>query len=257
MDGSLGSVTALMFEPYSNSAEGAKNYGLQIHNDSEYFEWVSGADRSDLQVSIHAIGDQAVHKLLGIFERAGKENDAKFKRKQPKDRRFRIEHSQHITEMDIHSYQQNNIIASVQPYHLMDDGVWAEKLLGKDRLKRMYVFKSLLESGVHLAAGSDWFVAPPSVIEGIRGFVTRQTLDGKHPDGFVVNEKITVEQALTAYTSGAAYASFDEDKKGILAVGMLADFVLLSQDLFEIKPNEIVQTKVLSTVVNGKVVFDL
>jgi len=253
MDGSLGSVTALMFEPYLNS----KNNGLQIHNDSDYFEWVVGADRSDLQVSIHAIGDQAVHKLLEIFERAGKENDAKFNRKQPKDRRFRIEHSQHISEMDIHSYQENKIIASVQPYHLMDDGVWAEKLLGKNRLKRMYVFKSLLESGVHLAAGSDWFVAPPSVIEGIRAFVTRQTLDGKNPDGFVVNEKITVEQALNAYTKGAAFASFDEDKKGVLTEGMLADFVLLSENLFELDPNKIPTTKVISTIVDGKIMFDL
>ena len=157
--------------------------------------------------------------------------------------------------MDVHRFHDLSIIASVQPYHLMDDGVWAEKLIG-NRTKRLYVFKSLLESGVKLAAGSDWFVAPPVPIDGICAFVLRETLDGKHPNGFVMNEKISVEDSLRAYTVDASFAGFEENYKGKLREGYLADFVFLDQDLFSIDPHQIKQTRVMMTVVNGEIAFE-
>ena len=142
----------------------------------------------------------------------------------------------------------------MQPYHQADDGRWAEKRIGRERIKTTYAFRSLLDAGANLTFGSDWFVAPLSPISGIHAAVTRQTIDGKNPNGWVPEEKISVAEAIRAYTASCAYAEFAEREKGTLEVGKLADIVVLSQDLFAINPNDINKTKVVYTIVGGKVV---
>ncbi|MBL8290573.1 MAG: amidohydrolase family protein, partial [Bryobacterales bacterium] len=148
------------------------------------------------------------------------------------------------------------VVASMQPYHLADDGRWAEKLIGPKRAKTTYAFRSLLNANVVLAFGSDWFVAPPNVMEGIWAAVTRQTLDGKHPNGWVPEEKITVEEALRAYTFGGAYAGYEESYKGKLAANYLADFVMLDRDITKIPPATIRDAKVVQTWVGGKLAYE-
>jgi predicted amidohydrolase YtcJ len=198
---------------------------------------------------VHAIGDRANRVQLGIYERVARENGAR-------DRRFRIEHAQHLDPADIPRFGRLGVIASMQPYHAIDDGRWAEKVIGAERAKGTYAFRSLLDTGAHLAFGSDWFVAPPTPLEGIYAAVTRRTLDGRHPGGWVPEQKIAVEEALRAYTRGAAYAEFAEGRKGVLARDMLADFVLIDRDLTRIPPETIRDAKVVLTVVGGRPVFE-
>jgi predicted amidohydrolase YtcJ len=172
-----------------------------------------------------------------------------------RDRRFRIEHAQHIDPNDISRFAKLNVIPSMQPYHAIDDGRFAEKLIGSERIKTTYAFGSLLKANAKLAFGSDWFVAPPTPLEGIYSAVTRQTLDSKNPDGWVPEQKISVEDALKCYTIRAAYASFEENIKGSIKQGKLADFVILEKNLFEIPPSEMRNVKVLQTAVGGKFVY--
>ena len=247
MDGSLGSTTALFFEPFTDAPHTA---GLSVEDnipEGKLKETMKEADKAGLQCSIHAIGDKANNLLLNYFEAIGKENGKR-------DRRFRIEHAQHLAPADIPRFAKLGVIASMQPYHAADDGRWAEKRIGKERIKTTYAFRSLLDAGAVLTFGSDWFVAPLSPILGIHAAVTRQTIDGKNPKGWVPEQKITVEEAIRAYTSAGAYAEFAENDKGVLEVGKLADIVVLSQDLFKINPNDIEKTKVDYTVVGGRVV---
>ena len=143
----------------------------------------------------------------------------------------------------------------MQPYHAIDDGRWAEKRIGPERARRTYAFRSLLDAGAILAFGSDWDVAPMIPLSGIYGAVTRRTLDGKHPGGWVPEQKITVSEALRAYTWGSAYASFEEKIKGAIEPGKLADMVVLSRDILTIDPAEIADVKVLMTVFDGKVIY--
>jgi predicted amidohydrolase YtcJ len=243
MDGSLGSHTAAFDEPF---ADAPKDRGLLLNPPEKMYEWISGADKAGLHVMVHAIGDRAIGMLLDIFERVGKENGAR-------DRRFRIEHTQHLRERDIPRFAQLDVTASMQPYHAIDDGRWAEQFIGK-RIATTYAFRSLLDAKARLAFGSDWFVAPATPLEGIYAAVTRRTIDDKNPNGWVPAQKITVEEALRAYTANGAYASFDESRKGTLAAGKLADLVVIDRDLFNIPPEEIRNTKVVTTVVGGKVV---
>jgi predicted amidohydrolase YtcJ len=243
MDGSLGSHTAAFDEPF---ADAPKDRGLLLNPPEKMYEWISGADRAGLHVMVHAIGDRAIGMLLDIFERVGKENGAR-------DRRFRIEHTQHLRERDIPRFAQLDVTASMQPYHAIDDGRWAEQFIGK-RIATTYAFRALLDAKARLAFGSDWFVAPATPLEGIYAAVTRRTIDDKNPNGWVPAQKITVEEALRAYTANGAYASFDESRKGTLAAGKLADLVLIDRDLFNIPPEEIRNAKVVTTVVGGKVV---
>jgi predicted amidohydrolase YtcJ len=243
MDGSLGSHTAAFEEPF---ADAPKDRGLLVNPPEKMYEWISGADKAGLHVMVHAIGDRAIAMLLDIYERVEKEDGAR-------DRRFRVEHTQHLREQDIPRFAQLGVIASMQPYHAIDDGRWAEQLIGK-RIATTYAFRSLLDNKARLAFGSDWFVAPATPLEGIYAAVTRRTLDDKNPDGWVPKQKITVEEALRAYTAGGAYASFDEARKGTLSAGKLADLVIIDRDLFKIPPEEIRSAKVLTTVVGGKVV---
>lgn len=243
MDGSLGSHTAAFDEPF---ADAPKDRGLLVNPPDKMYEWISGADKAGLQVMVHAIGDRAIGMLLDIYERVEKEDGAR-------DRRFRVEHTQHLRERDIPRFAQLDVIASMQPYHAIDDGRWAEQIIGK-RIATTYAFRSLLDAKARLAFGSDWFVAPATPLEGIYAAVTRRTLDDKNPDGWVPAQKITVEEALRAYTTGGAFASFDESRKGTLAAGKLADLVLIDRNLFEIPAEQIREAKVLATVVGGKVV---
>lgn len=246
VDGSLGSHTAAFFEPFTDAPTES---GLFVNSEEELYQWVSDADKAGLQLAIHAIGDKAIHTLLNIYERVGNENGTK-------DRRFRMEHVQHLDAKDIPRFKELRVIASMQPYHAIDDGRWAARVIGPERIKTTYAFRSLLDAGTAVAFGSDWFVAPPTPLEGIYGAVTRRTLDNANPEGWVPEQKITVEEALKAYTSQAAYASFDESIKGTLNVGMLADFVIMDQNLLEIDPVLIKDTKIIQTVVGGNVVYE-
>eukprot|EP01119_Soliformovum_irregulare_P001404 TRINITY_DN11109_c0_g1_i1.p1 TRINITY_DN11109_c0_g1~~TRINITY_DN11109_c0_g1_i1.p1 ORF type:complete len:575 (-),score=139.57 TRINITY_DN11109_c0_g1_i1:35-1699(-) len=248
-DGSLGSHTALMMEPYSDHPN---DTGLLLTSKADLASNLEGATSAGLQSSIHAIGDAATHLLLDVYEEyIAKHGMA--------DYRFRIEHAQTLQKDDVKRFRNLNVIASMQPYHLMDDGIFAERLLG-DRIHNMYVFRSLLDANVTLSFGSDWFVAPPTPIEGIFAAVTRSVVDGSYPDGWIPMEKVRLEEALKCYTTNAAFASFDEKIKGKIAKGYLADLTLLDTDLFEIvasgKPRDIIKTKVIGTLINGKMVHE-
>lgn len=246
VDGSLGSHTAAMLQPFTDAPN---DTGLFVNTPEHLYEWTSGADKAGLQVIVHAIGDKAIRTQLDIYQRVERENGAR-------DRRFRIEHLQHIAPADIPRVPALGVIASMQPYHAIDDGRWAEKVIGHERAKTTYAFRSLLDAHARLAFGSDWFVAPATPIEGIYAAVTRRTLDDKHPGGWIPEQKIGVEDALRAYTSGAAYAEFADKEKGTLAPGMLADFVILDRDLTRIRPETIRDTKIVMTVVGGKPTFE-
>lgn len=247
-DGSLGSSTAWFFEPYEGSAD---DFGLpadEMFPESAMLERVKAADRAGLQVMVHAIGDRANDAMLSIFEQVSRAHGER-------NRRFRIEHAQHLRLGDIPRFARARVIASMQPYHAADDGRWAGKRIGRKRLRGTYAFRSLLDSGVMLAFGSDWTVAPLDPMQGIAAAVTRQTLDGKHPGGWVPEQKITVEEAVRAYTVGSAYAEFTEKQKGTIAPGKLADLAILSHDIFESPPEQISKTKVLWTIMDGQVVY--
>jgi predicted amidohydrolase YtcJ len=245
MDGSLGSHTAAFFEPFTDAPD---DTGLLINDLDDMRSWISEADAADLHVMVHAIGDRAIRSLLDIYLDVAEEHG-------DRDRRFRIEHAQHIHPDDIGRFRMQNVIASMQPYHAIDDGRWAERVIGTERAKTTYAFRSLVDSGARVAFGSDWFVAPPTPLDGIYAAVTRRTLDGANPNGWVPEQKITVEQALKAYTVDAAFASFEEHVKGSLKPGMLADFVLLDRDITRIAPEEIADAVVLKTVIGGRLVY--
>jgi hypothetical protein len=244
VDGSLGSHTAAFFKRFNDTPDS----GFFVIEEAELYKRIKSADSAGLQVMTHAIGDKAIHILLNIYDRVGKENG-------DRDRRFRIEHAQHIDPKDINRFASLHIIPSVQPYHAIDDGRWADKVIGVERSKTTYAFKSLLDSNARVAFGSDWFVAPPIPLEGIYAAVTRRTLDDNNPNGWVPEQKISVAQALKCYTVNAAYASFEEDVKGSIKVGKLADFVILDQNIFEISQEKIRDVQVLKTVVGGQTVY--
>jgi predicted amidohydrolase YtcJ len=248
MDGSLGSTTALFFEPFNDAPNTS---GLMVDDnlpEGKLKETMKEADKAGLQCSVHAIGDKANNLLLNYFEAIEKENGNR-------DRRFRIEHAQHLLPSDIQRFAKLGVIASMQPYHAADDGRWAEKRIGAQRIKTTYAFRSLLDAGAKLTFGSDWFVAPLSPILGIHAAVTRQTIDGKNPNGWVPEQKISIEEAIRAYTSSCAYAEFAEKEKGTLEAGKLADIVVLSQDIFRINPIDIEKTKVVYTIVGGRIIY--
>lgn len=247
VDGSLGSHTAAMLEPFTDAPN---DRGFFVNTPEQLYAWTSGADKAGLHVIVHAIGDRAIRTQLDIYERVERENGAR-------DRRFRIEHAQHIAPSDMSRFAALGVIASMQPYHAIDDGRWAEKVIGHERGKGTYAFRSLLDRGARLAFGSDWFVAPPIPLQGIYAAVARRTLDGANPNGWFPEQKITVEEALRAYTSGGAYASYDENNKGVLAPGKLADLVMLDRDITRIPPETIPQSRIMMTVVGGRIVHSL
>ena len=246
VDGSLGSHTAAMLEPFTDAPN---DRGLFVNTPEDLYQWTSGADKAGLHVMIHAIGDRAIRTLLDTYERVARENG-------PRDRRFRMEHAQHVAPPDIPRFGTLGVIASMQPYHAIDDGRWADRVIGPERAKGTYAFRSLIDSKATLAFGSDWFVAPPTPLEGIYAAVTRRTIDDRNPGGWVPEQKITVEEALRAYTVGSAFASFDEGRKGTLARGKLADLVLIDRDLTTIAPESIRDARITMTLVGGRIVFE-
>ncbi|WP_291963681.1 amidohydrolase [Maribacter sp.] len=245
VDGSLGSHTAAFKDPYSDKPSDS---GLFIVDKDSLNTWVINADKQQLQITVHAIGDLANSTILDVFDSVVVKNGKR-------DRRLRIEHAQHLAVEDIDRFSKLDVITSMQPYHAIDDGRWAEELIGHERIKTTYAFKSILDANTTLVFGSDWPVAPASPLYGIYAAVTRRTLDAKNPDGWVPEQKINVEQALRAYTKDAAFSSFDENIKGTLEPGKLADFVILNEDIFQIDPTSIKDVQVLETYVGGKRMF--
>jgi predicted amidohydrolase YtcJ len=248
-DGSLGSTTALFFDPYNDAPESRGLPADEMLPEGRMLQRVLGADRAGLQVMIHAIGDMANDQILTIYDHVLKTNGVR-------DRRYRIEHAQHLRARDISRFHAAGVIASMQPYHCADDGRWAEKRIGAERCRTTYAFRSLLDSGATLAFGSDWTVATLDPLQGILAAVTRRTLDGKHPGGWIPEQKISVEEAVWAYTIGSARAEFAENVKGSIRAGMLADLVMLDRDIFKIPPSEIGQTHVQITILDGRLVYE-
>jgi predicted amidohydrolase YtcJ len=244
-DGSLGSTTAWFYKPYLDAPN---TVGLPLSEMSVIAKQVKDADKFGLQIMIHAIGDRANDEILKIYADAATENGGT-------ERRFRIEHSQHLTPQAIKNFGAQKVIASMQPFHAIDDGRWAFKRLDSERLKGTYAFRSLLDNGAVLAFGTDWFVAPLNPLWGIYAATTRRTLDNKNPNGWLPEQKITVEEAVRAYTHGSAFAEYQENVKGTITVGKLADLVILSEDIFTIDPVKIWDVKVLNTIMDGKVVY--
>lgn len=248
VDGSLGSSTALFFEPYSDDPAKRGILVGDMFPEGIMAERLMRADLAGLQVAVHAIGDEANHIILDLFEKVMKENGNR-------DRRWRIEHAQHLISADFERFGKLRVIASVQPYHAIDDGRWAEQKIGRDRACRTYAFQSLLDSGAVLAFGSDWTVAPINPLTGIYAAVTRQTLDGRHPDGWIPEQKIPLEAAIKGYTLNAAFTEFAEHLKGSLEEGKLADVAVLDRNLFQIQPETIADANVLMTILNGKIIY--
>ena len=246
VDGSLGSSTALFFEPY---ADDPSERGLRVTEIPALEEQVRGADSAGLQVAIHAIGDRANADLLDLYAAVEREHG-------PRDRRFRIEHAQHLRPADVPRFAELGVIPAMQPYHAIDDGRWAERKIGPGRLAGTYAFRSLIAAGARPAFGSDWTVAPLDPILGVYAAVTRRTLDGANPDGWMPSERIPVSEALTAYTHDAARAGFQEQRVGALDPGMLADLVVLDRNPFEVPPEVLRELRVELTILGGRTVYE-
>ena len=247
-DGSLGSRTAYMFEPFADDPGNTGLLSDEMHPPSAMRERLMGADAAGLQLRVHAIGDRAISMMLDIFGDIEKEHGYH-------DQRFAIEHAQHTVQKDFERFAKLHVIASMQPYHAIDDGRWAEKRLGHDRARYSYAWRSFLDHGVTLAFGTDWPVAPLDPMLGLYAAVTRATLDGKNPGGWIPEEKITLSEAVEAYTMSSAFAEFQEKDKGSITPGKLADMVILSDNIFDLKPEAIRKAKVEITIVGGKVVY--
>ena len=247
-DGSLGSSTAYFFEPYADNPHTRGLLTDEMQPLSKMRERMIGVDRAGLQLCVHAIGDEAISLTLDLFQDVVKANGEK-------DRRLRIEHAQHIAPKDFDRFARLGVIASVQPYHAIDDGRWAERRTGPERIKTSYAYRSLLDHGARLALGTDWDVAPLNPLLTIYAAVTRATLDGKNPNGWMPEQKLSVVEAVEAYTLGSAYAEFQDKEKGSLTPGKLADLVILSDDIFSIDPKLIHNVQVETTILGGKVVW--
>jgi predicted amidohydrolase YtcJ len=248
-DGSLGSSTAYFYEPFLNQGENRGLLSDEMQPLSLMLNRMMSADAAGLQLCTHAIGDRAISIILNMYADIEKAQG-------PADRRFRIEHAQHMAANDFQRFADLHVIASVQPYHAIDDGRFAEAKIGHDRASRTYAFRSFLDHGVRLAVGTDWEVAPLDPMQTIYAAVTRATLDGKNPQGWFPEQKLSVPEAVEAYTMGSAYAEFQEKEKGSITPGKLADMVLLSEDIFTITPEKIRDVHVLKTILGGKVIFD-
>lgn len=240
-DGSLGSRTARFYEPY---ADEPSTRGILVTDPADLHDWIAAADKADLQVTAHAIGDEANDIVLDTMAAVARANGAR-------DRRFRVEHVQHMKPHAIARFRQQDIIASVQPYHAVDDGRWAVRRIGEERLKTSFAFGSLVRSGAHVCMGSDWPVAPIDPLTGLDAAVNRETLDGKNPQGWYPEQRVTLAEAMRSYTQEGAYAGFNETQMGLIAPGFLADFVVWDSDFFAVDPHLLTRAKVLRTIVGG------
>ncbi len=248
-DGSLGSGTAYFYEPFLNQGNNRGLLSDEMQPISLMRDRYMKADAAGLQICTHAIGDEGISTILDLYSEVIKKHGEA-------DRRLRIEHAQHMAAKDFERFAQLHVIASVQPYHAIDDGRFAESHIGHDRASRTYAFRTFLDHGVRLAFGTDWEVAPLDPLLTVYAAVTRATLDGKNPNGWFPEQKLSVAEAIEAYTMGSAYAEFQEKEKGSITPGKLADMVLLSDDIFSIVPEKIREVRVLKTFVGGRLVFD-
>jgi predicted amidohydrolase YtcJ len=248
-DGSLGSSTAWFLEPYSDNRRNCGGPSDELTDPDGMYATMSEGDSAGLQLAIHAIGDRANKKILDFFEKIESSTG-------PRDRRFRIEHAQHIHPSDFARFAKTRVVASMQPYHCIDDGRWACGRIGGERAKAAWPMRSLLDAGARLAFGSDWWVAPIDPLAGIYAAATRRPIDGSHPEGWVPEQKISVKEAVHAYTVGSAFASFQDHVKGSLEPGKLADIAVLSEDIFNMPAEDVARVKVDMTIAGGEVVFD-
>jgi hypothetical protein len=248
-DGSLGSGTAYFYEPFLNQGNNRGLLSDEMQPISFMRDRYMKADAAGLQICTHAIGDEGISTILDLYSEVIKKHGEA-------DRRLRIEHAQHMAAKDFERFAQLHVIASVQPYHAIDDGRFAESHIGHERASRTYAFRTFLDHGVRLAFGTDWEVAPLDPLLTVYAAVTRATLDGKNPNGWFPEQKLSVAEAIEAYTMGSAYAEFQEKEKGSITPGKLADMVLLSDDIFSIVPEKIREVRVLKTFVGGRLVFD-
>jgi predicted amidohydrolase YtcJ len=247
-DGSLGSKTAYMFEGFNDDP---RNHGIlsdEMHPVEAMRDRLTKADAAGLQICTHAIGDQAISIVLDIYDAIATANG-------DRDRRFRIEHAQHMAAKDFDRFAKLKVIASVQPYQAIDDARFAEARIGHDRASRTYAFRTFLDHGVRLAFGTDWDVVTLDPILTVYAAVTRAPLDGKSPEGWFPEQKLTVAEAVEAYTMGSAYAEFQEKEKGSITPGKLADMIILSDDIFKIRPELIRSVKVETTILGGKIIY--
>ncbi len=245
LDGALGSHTAAMLEPYSDDPSTS---GILTSDPEKLTAMAIQRDKAGFQLAFHAIGDRANRIALDVFEAVGKANG-------PRDRRGRIEHAQVVAPMDFVRFAQVHVIASMQPSHQTTDMRWAEDRLGRERIVGAYAWASMLKNKVPLAFGTDYDVEPISPFRGLYACVTRERPDGGPKNGWEPQEKISLEDCIRAYTSGSAYAQFEEGKKGELKPGEYADFIVLSNDLTKVPPAQFTKTRVLLTVVGGRTVY--
>jgi hypothetical protein len=248
-DGSLGSRTAYFFEPFSDQPDNRGLLSDTMQPISLMRDRMMKADAAGLQLCTHAIGDAGISAIIDIYAEIEKAHG-------PRDRRWRIEHAQHMAAKDFDRFAQLGVIASMQPYHAIDDGRWAEGRIGHDRASRTYAFRTFLDHKVRLAFGTDWSVAPLNPMLSLYAAVTRATLDGKNPNGWFPEQKLTIKEAIEAYTMGSSYAEFQEKVKGSITPGKLADMVLLSEDVLRIDPVKIRDVHVLMTWVGGTLTYD-
>lgn len=244
-DGAMGSRTAAMLEPYSDDATTS---GILTNDPEKLREMAIARDKAGFQLNFHAIGDRANRVALDVFEAVAKANG-------PRDRRDRIEHAQLVAPEDFPRFAKLNVIASMQPSHQTTDMRWAEDRVGRERIKGAYAWATMLKNGVRLAFGTDYDVEPISPFRGLYACVTRERPEGGPKNGWEPQEKISLEECIRAYTSGSAYAQFEEGKKGQLKEGAYADFIILSNDLTKIPPSQYTKTSVLRTVVGGRIVY--
>nr|MDP2577939.1 amidohydrolase family protein [Candidatus Palauibacterales bacterium] len=253
VDGIMGNSSAYFRRPYDHQPESRGMWRTMILEPPGMPELIRLADAAGLVPQIHAIGDLAVDTLIDFFQWAIEANG-------PGDHRFRVIHAQVLEEDDFARFGELGLIAEVQPYHAIDDMRWMEERIGHERSRGAYAFKTLMDNGARLAFGSDWPGTnaswyPAKPLLGIYAAVTRQTLDGEPPGGWFPDERISVEDAIYAYTMGNAYAAGEEDEKGSISVGKLADFTVVDRDLFAIQPSEIKDVRVVATIVGGRVVY--
>ena len=259
IDGIMGTSSARFFAPYSHDANNRGRWRpLMVNDKGEFVEgkflgYMLNADRAGLQLTVHAIGDEANNVLLNYLEELNKQNGKR-------ERRFRLVHAQVLAREDFKRLGQLGVVAEVQPFHLSDDMRWMEERIGFERTKGAYAFKSIQASGAVLSFGTDWpgtsaSEYPINPMLGLYAAVTRQTITGQPAAGWFPNERITIEEAIKAYTYGTAYANFEEKTKGSISVGKVADVTVLSKNLLKVEPKEFLTTNVIYTIVDGKIVY--